>query len=142
LILCSEFSRFARKKAASVAPKRWTVGLLWMRVESGGKGAKNPLHRFHAHRESSAVLQLNVRITPMNWFVLVITPEPSGFSTARGLTQVSSQRRERPLAPLLSHRLSVNQAKNLRQRHKRFIDDLLSIRSRTPRGNSEFLTKF
>jgi len=77
----------------------------------------------------------------MNWFVLVIAPEPQGFSTARGLTQVSSQRREHPLVPLLSHRLSVNQAKNLRQRSKCFIDDLLSIRSRTPHGNSEFLTK-
>ncbi len=46
-----------------------------------------------------------------------------------------------PLGTIASLKLSVNQAKNLRLQSCVLVDDLLSIRSQTVRGNSEFLAK-
>jgi hypothetical protein len=46
-----------------------------------------------------------------------------------------------PLGTVASLKLSINQAKNLRLQSHELVDDLLSIRSRTVHGNSEFSAK-
>lgn len=47
-----------------------------------------------------------------------------------------------PVGPLESIKLSVNQAKNFRPHSHQLRDDLLSIRSHSPHGNSEISTNF
>ena len=110
-------------------------------VDRSGKGVKPlPLLPIPSRKQRLSTAQIGT--LPLNWIAgRNSTGRPWIPSTARGLARVSSQRREHPLAPLLSLRLSVNQAKNLASSKHSFVDDLLSIRTPTPHGNSEFLAK-
>jgi hypothetical protein len=82
--------------------------MLWIAVEK----AQKSLPTAPQDLESSASLQLKLGLPPKNWFV---ARDNSGtlrtlYSARPYKGFIAAQRT--PLAPLLSHRLSVNQAKN------------------------------
>jgi hypothetical protein len=111
--------------------------MLWIAVEKAQK-ASPPLH---IHRESSALLQLKLGLPPKNWFVA-----RDNLVTLRILYSARPYKRSNRSAENTMGAFAITQivgksGENLRLRIIRFVDDLLSIRSRTPYGNSEFLAK-
>ncbi len=133
-------------------------------VDGGGKGAKLPptaprglleaarpwifgIGRTRARSLSRSLgvrpdgRQVRVVTAAALWAVLPARARPrSGLMLANG-PEVLQRWVSAPGARLLSLELSVNQANILRPPHLKCVDDLLSIRTDTPCGNSEFSAK-
>ena len=137
--MCCEISHFPAKRplrSRQSADRASAVDV----VDAVEKAQKASPPR-HSHRESSASLQLKLGLPPKNWFVARDSPVTLEILYSARPYTGSNRSAENTMGAFAITQIVGKSGENLRLRITWFVDDLPSIRSRTPRCNSEFLAK-